>query len=759
MPAENNILNNHIYIPKTRFNKSKKVKRKFIPNLFEGQISSEEMLRSSVKLIKELDTVIGLHSDYKQSFPSKYIFKITTHIDLDQIYGKKNLESLGLEWLNPTNQHEVVVALSKDKVNSLKEKIGKYGENGKYKTYLNNIFNLEPVYPIQSVSTNITKLDDSTNVTMEIDFYCGLTLEDYHKSVDFIKTITGEERIRYEKTEPEMPFIRLITNKKDILRIASSLPSIRKVDTVPEMKVVSGDTKRVENIEFETAPDNLKAVMVIDCGVSHEHEGIKNVLIFRKSYLRNSSTEDSDPEGSGHGTSVAGLAAYGMISPSSRRLIPTSKIAVAKVLDDKNKSSEVPLEVALGQIVNDGVSKGIRIYSLTVLYPREAREISKLAYIIDTLSKVKDVVFIISTGNLLPEKLEELYRSGVAYPSYLTNNPESVILEGAEACCAITVGGIAHTSNSRAIAKKNEASPFTRVGPTPDGRLKPDLVYFAGNILQTFATTEELSLLSLNHDPNSGIYSTNNIGTSFSTPQIANMASQVLREYPNASANLIRALLIHSADMMDEFRNIAEPNFVYGFGFPKIDNAIKSLQYAPTMIFEGEIEPDEFADVKIHVPKEMASFKGSKFIKITLAYDPKVSNANSKLNYSLLNLSFRIIRKNKTDNDTKIGRNDRGWQLQTYRQIENNTIKKDIFQWERGHIGEDWVIRVESSLKGSRSDIPKQRFALAITIQGSRKDIDLYTPIKTLFESETIKATELNRLQLQTQRFPTRQKK
>ena len=724
----------HLYIPKSRFNSHKKTPKRFIPEV--PKFTKEEREDISERLINGLNTVADLDTNYKDAKLPDYIFKISTNKELNLVSTKKTLEKLGFSWLKPIDAHTVAVSLGKDKRENLEKKLNNYGQTEKLHSYFDPIKTIEPISQEDKFSPrfNTIATGDQAKIRSEIDFYPNLSLEEYERSIDYIAKLIGNDNITYKKENPEIPFVRVIATKNEIKNIASGLPSVKKIEPVPGLQMTTGSGKKTEEVDFASPDQNLGTIMVIDCGVNHKHPGIKNVLIFKKSYTSNLDTEDTKEKG--HGTSVAGLAAYGeTLDTNQRYLTPSSKIGVAKILDDT--AEDTPIEDVLERIVKDGVEKGIRIYSLTIMYAIPVTEISKTAYIIDKLSKDYNVLFVISTGNLDPNEIEQFFLQSNPYPRYLENSQTSKIFRGAEACCALTVGGIAHVESSNTIAAKFEASPFTRAGPTPDGRLKPDLVHYAGNINKQYTYTKDLGLVSLNYDTTNGIYSVMNVGTSFSTPIVANLASQILTAYPTASANLIRALLAHSSDIKEPFRNVGEPRFVYGFGFPEVSVLLKSTVYTPTLLFEGEVSADEIAEIKIPVPKEIGQVKGSKFMKITMAYDPIVSLPNAELDYSLINLKFKIMRKNKGSVYNKIGSGDRGWQMKTYRLIENNTIKKDRYQWERGHAGEDWVIRVESSLKSDKKGIPKQRFAIVVTIEDSRKETDLYTPIKQVFDMET----------------------
>lgn len=723
----------HLFIPRTRASALKKPKRK--PGGFP-HYSQEEMEDYSEKLIDGLRTSIEL--DNTTIDLRSFVLRLTTKDELNATFFRQKLHALNLQWLNPTSSHTLIVALPKDKKEDFEKKIIEYGKSGALHSYLDDILKIDSISPTDRISTNVAVKKQQEEVKVDFNFYSGMNLEDYEKSIDYIRKEVGKDNILYRKTDdPQIPFIRVSTNVEVVKKIVASVPSIRKAEVVPSTITTVSSNKDVSEVTFEPASDSLSVIMVIDCGVNHDHPGIKNVLIMRKNYLNESTAEGvSTQDQDGHGTRVAGLAAYGMLSDSSlKRLTPSSKIGVAKIHDGFDNT---PFEGILEKIIVDSLTHNIRIFSLTVMFEKPAtEEVSRLAYTIDTLSRKYDVLFVISAGNILNYSIDEFSKLGLKYPEYFTH-PNSRIFEGGEACCAITVGGIAQTENSNSIARKYQASPFTRSGPTSDGRLKPDLVHFAGNLTRSLDFSDDLGVVSLNNHLSNGLFSVGS-GTSFSTPIVANLASQILQNYPKATANLIRALLIHSAEVKDEHRDIKEPRFVYGFGFPEKSSAIHSTRFSPTLIFEGEVMPDEMIDLLIPVPKEMSRSKGSKFMKITLSYDPPVSAQDQQLNYCNLDLTFKILRKSKSGGHTKISGNNKMWMTPYYRQIENNSVKKDTLQWEKKHCGEDWIIRITPTIRGDKSLVSKQKFALIVTIEDSRKEIDLYSPLEELFKEETQK--------------------
>lgn len=737
----------HLRLPESRLSTYNKIPRRYFGAVYD--FSQDDMETFSETLITGLDSAIKSNESYEiQTIP--YILKIKTREELTSA-DRQKIEKLGLQWLNPISPYSVIVSLPKRKRDEILVKIKEYGRTGKFRSYFNSFAQIEIVSPEEKLSKEIERVSDENTFWIDVEFYSGLNLEDYFTSIEYITKIVNKDSVLRSKVDdPEIPFIRIKTTRANAYKIANTLCSVRKIDKVPSIKAVT-DTqlRRTQEVVFESARDDLEKVMVIDCGINSEHPGIRNVLITKKTYIPSADTSDKD----GHGTKVAGLAAYGVF-PSSGVLRPTSKIGVAKIHEGEDGSE---IETILEEIVRDGVSKSIRVYSLTVLYySHVSDEITKVAYEIDKLSREYDILFIISSGNLDPDQLRAFRSLGLTYPRYF-QEMSSRILHGAEAACGLTIGGIAGSENASSIARKHQASPFTRAGPTPDGRLKPELVHFAGNMDQSFECLEELGIISLSNKPDDEFFSFDH-GTSFSAPVVANMASQILVDYPSATSNLVRALLAHNAKIDDDMRNLSEPRFVYGFGFPVIERTLRSTPFSPTLIFEGNVESDKIAQVKIPVPKEMGLSKGSKLMRVTLAYDPPVSRRNQAISYTGIDLRFDLLRKNKTGEYVKVGGTDKSWQTPYYR-AEKNTIKKDTFQWERGHVGEEWIVQVTPTIRDYTYKGKKQRFALVVSLEELSKAIDLYTPISKLLEEEMVAKQVMKVPLLRPQRIYPRIKK
>ncbi len=151
---------------------------------------------------------------------------------------------------------------------------------------------------------------------------------------------------------------------------------------------------------------------------------------------------------------------------------------------------------------------------------------------------------------------------GVAYEIYSPGTAKNVI----------TVG---------ALDDVNTIASYSSIGPTVDGRIKPDLVAPGSNIISTRSSVTSETLWGNITNPNY-LYSG---GTSMATPHVAGIVALV-REHFNKSLNystpsaaLIKASLINGAKNVSGPR----PDFEQGWGMVDLKNSI--LPDTPRQIF------------------------------------------------------------------------------------------------------------------------------------------------------------------------------
>ncbi len=165
-------------------------------------------------------------------------------------------------------------------------------------------------------------------------------------------------------------------------------------------------------------------------------------------------------------------------------------------------------------------------------------------------------MIVVAAGNQRPDDLPPATDLLSTYPNYLLTEGARVP-EPAIAANTVTVGSIAHADTpqtldgtsrpgDRAIAGPAQPSPFTRTGPGTAGAIKPDLVEHGGNwVLDDTDRLRDpehgVSMISLLRR-DARLFGVAN-GTSFAAPRVARLAAAILNRYPDAGANLVRALL------------------------------------------------------------------------------------------------------------------------------------------------------------------------------------------------------------------------
>lgn len=119
----------------------------------------------------------------------------------------------------------------------------------------------------------------------------------------------------------------------------------------------------------------------------------------------------------------------------------------------------------------------------------------------------------------------------------------------------LTVGG---------VTAEGVKTAFSSIGPTYDGRIKPDVMSFAYDV--TIAS------------PSNNFYEGN--GTSFAAPSLAGMMACFWQARSDASESEIREIIKQSAD------NYSTPNGEYGYGIPDFKKALDMMNLENCDIFD-----------------------------------------------------------------------------------------------------------------------------------------------------------------------------
>eukprot|EP01132_Coremiostelium_polycephalum_P011620 gene11620-14236_t len=272
-------------------------------------------------------------------------------------------------------------------------------------------------------------------------------------------------------------------------------------------------------------------ILVIDTGFLKSHESLKNVkIVGEKNFIENI-TNTEGPIGdkqNDHGTYI--LSTLAGWKPGS--LIGVSYDSNYLLAKTEIVDQEIPVEEDyLISAVEWGELNGASIITCSLGYSEwykywELDGSSAISKSLD-IAESKGVVSVISSGNN--------GKNGVSPP--------------ADSKKCITVG---------AVDAYGQVASFSAIGPTADGRMKPEIV--APGILNYAASGQSLTEFSFQS------------GTSLSAPLVAGTVALILEAHPDWSPTTVKEALIASSSALNT------PDNYQGFG---IINAMSAINYQP----------------------------------------------------------------------------------------------------------------------------------------------------------------------------------
>jgi hypothetical protein len=554
--------------------------------------------------------------------------------------------------------------------------------------------------------------------------------------------------------------------------------------------------------EVNSPPEQNCGILVVDSGVQRGHPLIAPALgeaeVFPDSAREfiTGGSDDGDEKTGGHGTGVSGVAIYGDVSQSvkNRLFQPTAWLFSARVTDHNNEyDPDSLLENQLDDAIqyftqNYGNCKIINI-SLgdSRLAFRDGQKQFRLAAKIDEITyefQHKNLVFVISAGNL-PYEVGSGEKLRANYPNYLLDK-EARIIEPATSAIALTVGSLSLGSGSLQYtedAQRNVVarvqgypSPFTRSGFGVDGMIKPDVVDFGGDLVvdggRVIDNEPGASILTLSKDHDRSMFRAY-CGTSFAAPRVANIAAQLFTQFPNATSNLIRALIINSATLPSEIPRVFQAKNgedkkqlqkqlqIYGYGQPDLSRAKYSAEnYVVLLEDDVQIPVGSFQIFEIPpLSEEHLETQGTRTLSITLAFDPptRPTRGDSYLGVtmefnlfknidkeSIISAFVKASQETSTEDFTKVTLED------LRKQHRGQGITVDLFpgsQLRNKGCLQKGQVKISSRAKGfdqqplylvlscarkwaKQGEIDTQRYALVVSINHSNPEVDLYNQLK-----------------------------
>jgi hypothetical protein len=374
---------------------------------------------------------------------------------------------------------------------------------------------------------------------------------------------------------------------------------------------------------------------------------------------------------------VSGVAVFGDLRAqiAAGTLNRGARLCSAKVVNERGAFDDrrlVPSQMREAmETLHDRF--GCRIFVIALgdsKRPYDGGKVGAWAAVLDELARDLDVLIVVSAGNRSPRGGSRLEQAITQYPGYLLEGANR-FFEPAGALNVLTVGSLAHGEGLdaegvrdvrvRAITRPDEPSPFSRIGPGVGGVWKPDLVDIGGTLvfdpvvmgLRPGENLASAGVLTTNHEYVERLIASGS-GTSYAAPRVAFAAAQVLARFPGASANLVRALLVGSAEISSAtrgcFRGVCGEDgirSVCGHGQVDLERAAFSDDARVVLYVEDELELDQFAVYRIPIPEPFQTEKGERSIRVTLAFDPPTRHTRN--DYAGVGMSFRLIRGCEVD--------------------------------------------------------------------------------------------------------------
>jgi subtilisin family serine protease len=623
----------------------------------------------------------------------------------------------------------------------------------------------------------VTDFDGRAGCIVDIELWDAPTQLDrqvrVQKVVEHIEAAGGEVLSRYVGTAGLIVLRARL--RGSILRDVLALTVLARIDLPPIPDLGERDPPVVTLDEVPTAPPPPEAPLIgiIDSG-STEHPLLAPSLVESLGIPAGLGTADIW----GHGTKVAGIAAFGDVRECVDRRSFESPVRIisVKVVNDQGRfddASTIPdqMDAAIRALHQ----RGCRVINIALgdkhRIPYDGGRVSPWAATLDTLARELDVVVIVSAGNSAGAdrapwgpQAEQITQT---YPGYLVS-AENRIVDPAMAAIALTVGSLAHANGLpaeptggaelRAIASLNTPTPVTRCGPGANDSIKPELVDFGGTVLfdgmtQRIVTGDHYAsagMLTLRPDYLQGLL-TSSTGTSMAAPRIAYKAALLVRAMPRASANMIRALLglaascpAEAVQCLNHLGTNAQ-RACLGYGVPELARALESEERRVVLVADAqELATDQFALYRVPLPKEFQTTKGVRHIRVSLAFDPPVRH--TRLEYLGLRVNYHLIRgmtpdaifehfryRAKDEEPFKRLAERTKCPLIPSRDLRGtSTLQKSSMTMQRNvdRYGDDYYLAVFAERRWAGEEITHQRFAIAVELE-HEAEINIHQMLRT----------------------------
>ncbi len=634
--------------------------------------------RQSIKKADEIkDSFLKLKTKFSGKINPSLIYEIEINQTVSPENFEKTLASMGISVLSIAENKKGywVVFSNDDKLIQFKTKLKTYGqESGPKYDFFNAIESFRDIPVEKKVGKRLqdNPLGDTADF-IDIELWKMTDPQKHEKFIAELKQYYSDfSKFRITDTLITRTFVLLrVKLTKSIFDEIIELKEIARADRpfIPQFNPFEYMTPNVSEIQINEPSEDAAGILIIDSGIVSNHPMLEKCVGGEDNFQ---SGEREIQDTVGHGTAVAGCAAYGDIETclENKEFTPSNWIFSAKVMyaerNDINGTvspiydPEKLVEHQFKDAVESFLANSdyhIRVVNVSLgnrdeIWHRDYERQLPFAALIDELAfTFPDVVFIVAAGNHfpLPEIFETIGEVKDNYPVYLIENSACKIINPATSALALTVGSIAGCARieqerygieqiKTIIAGENQPSPFTRTGPGINGMIKPELVEYGGNLV-LFNNYGRISedrggKIPLLNNRTAGNIIQYDYGTSFSAPKVAHLAGRIANRFLQRSGNFIKNMMLAGTAYPfkpgKDFYSVATKEkaeithlSICGFGLSNFEKAVNSYSNRTLLWDEGEIGLNQIKVYSLQLPDIFFTEEGKKRIIVTLTFNPE----------------------------------------------------------------------------------------------------------------------------------------
>lgn len=556
-------------------------------------------------------------------------------VSIETLYGKDfPVESLDksemelLDWRETGDKHVATVLLPEKTVSKLEKKITDFRDKDTPKQKPKNNGLVGRIGSIGSAISNWYWKDGTVAPPKEDKIWIEvwLTRKNKEKESEEFLRVCKSNGIIHGNTPlcfPEYLVYTVYANGAKLNLLISQLDSIKQCRACRELTSLVTTDKPAEQVLWsEHVVDRLiipdksnPRVCVLDSGCN-QHPILTPLIQGRALLCADDGESGADMHVHGHGTSMAGIAAYGnlnhvmMNANGEIKAHPIESCRIMGLVGNEDKlHGEVTLRAVSQVEIEDPMTP--RVFCMAITSEHQTMVLgnpSSWSAALDSSASMSGEddcggrLFIVSAGNRTDFLCDD-------------KDVSATVQNPAQAWNILSIGAVTHlteyidpfaSSNAKLYAQDGELSPWTSNSSIwkHSAPIKPDFLCEGGNILlvgEIEDRPDDLQLLAPSKHQTRNQY-VPFYGTSLAAGLATHMAATIMREYPALRLETVRALLVHSAEWTDEMKRMylpAKPSFssymtlarMCGHGEASLARALSCMSNSLTLVYEGELTP------------------------------------------------------------------------------------------------------------------------------------------------------------------------